>query len=381
MSEYLEKYSFDKTPVHDCHYHIDRHYTLSDSIKYLQMNRDYLGIDKIVLLCFSEDSMQIDPHENVRGLYYKEFGQGSLYTFAGLHHYHNEKDTKEHYRRQIEFFYNTGFDGMKIMAEGKAACRSFFKYKLDDDRFDGFFSFAEKTGFPLLIHAGDLPSSEETKLGRDTVIGEMLNVLSRYPKLHITFAHLLFLSDDIEKLADIFETYENVSIDLALGGFFSNLSNNTEVWREFFTKYSHRILFGTDNYNNFITDNDYYELVNRNEPIRKLLEYKDRYTVRFASPKALFNPMLVSKDVVDNIYRNNFVRLLGEKPRKINYNFALEYTNKLLDAFKYGRLNVYARRELPDWIYPEEQANLYKGAPFAIETLEEIKAYFEQKVG
>ena len=61
MSEYLSKYGFDKTPVHDCHYHIDRHYKLSDSIKYLQMNREYLGMDKIVLLCFTEDSMQVDP--------------------------------------------------------------------------------------------------------------------------------------------------------------------------------------------------------------------------------------------------------------------------------------------------------------------------------
>ena len=41
---------------------------LSDSIKYLQMNREYLGMDKIVLLCFTEDSMQVDPYENIRGL-------------------------------------------------------------------------------------------------------------------------------------------------------------------------------------------------------------------------------------------------------------------------------------------------------------------------
>ena len=70
MNEYLKKYRFDETPVHDCHYHVDRHYKLSDSIKYLQMNREYLGMDKIVLLCFTEDSMQVDPYENIRGLYF-----------------------------------------------------------------------------------------------------------------------------------------------------------------------------------------------------------------------------------------------------------------------------------------------------------------------
>lgn len=100
-----------------------------------------------------------------------------------------------------------------------------------------------------------------------------------------------------------------------------DVSNNIEIWREFFTKYQGRILFGTDNYNNFITDNNHFELIVRNEPVRKLL-----------------------------------------------------------DTFKEDKLKVFARFELPDWIYPEEQENLYKGNSFAIESLEEIKAYYENEV-
>ncbi len=380
MSEYLKKYRFDKTPVHDCHYHIDRHYTLSDSIKYLQMNREYLGMDKIVLLCFTEDSMQVDPYENVRGLYFKEFLGDSIYTFAGLHSFLDERDTAEHYLKQIEFFYNAGFDGIKIMGEGKAACRSYFNHKLDDERFDKFFAFIEKTGFPMLIHAGDVPNTDEERLGCDTVHTEMLNVLEKYPNLCITFAHMMFLSDNIEKLTDIFEKYPNVTIDLALGGFMKDISNNIEIWREFFTKYSDRILFGTDNYNNFITDNDCFELIVRNEPVRKLLEYKETFTVRVYSFKTVFNPMILPESAVNNIYRNNFIRLFGEKPRKVNYDLAYEYTVKLLDAFKADKLKVFARFELPDWIYPEEQENLNKGNSFAIESLGEIKAYYEKKV-
>ncbi len=380
MSEYLNKYGFDETPVHDCHYHIDRHYKLSDSIKYLRMNQGYLGMDKIVLLCFTEDSMQVDPYENVRGLYFKEFLGDSIYTFAGLHSYLDERDTAEYYLSQIEFFYNAGFDGIKIMGEGKAACRKFFNHKLDDERFDKFFAFAEETGFPMLIHAGDVPNSEEMRRGCDTVHTEMLNVLEKYPKLQITFAHMMFLTDNIEKLTEIFEKYPNVSIDLALGGFMRDVSNNIEEWRAFFTKYSDRILFGTDNYNNFITNDDCFELIVRNEPVRKLLEYKDTFTARVYGVKTVFNPLLISKEAIDNIYRNNFVRLYGEKPRKVNYKLAYEYTVKLLECFKNDTLNVYARFELPDWIYPEEQENLYKGNSFAIETLEEIKAYYENKV-
>ena len=380
MNEYLKKYNFDEEPVHDCHYHIDRHYKLSDSIKYLQMNREYLGMDKIVLLCFTEDSMQVDPYENIRGLYYKEFLGDSIYTFAGLHHYLDERDTKEYYLKQIEFFYNAGFDGIKIMGEGKAACRKYFNHKLDDERFEGFFAFSEEKQFPLLIHAGDVPDSEEMRLGCDTVHAEILNVLEKHPKLCITFAHMMFLSDNIDKLTEIFETYPNVSIDLALGGFMKDVSNNIEIWHEFFTKYSHRILFGTDNYNNFIANDDCFELIVRNEPIRKLLEYKEPFSARVYGAKAVFNPLLISKEAVDNIYRNNFTRLYGETPRKVNYNLALEYTTKLIEAFKEDKLKVFARFELPDWIYPEEQKNLYKGNSFAIETLEEIKSYYENKV-
>ena len=380
MNEYLKKYRFDETPVHDCHYHVDRHYKLSDSIKYLQMNREYLGMDKIVLLCFTEDSMQVDPYENIRGLYFKEFLGDSIYTFAGLHHYLDERDTKEYYLKQIEFFYNAGFDGIKIMGEGKAACRKYFNHKLDDERFEGFFAFAEEKQFPLLIHAGDVPDSEEMRRGCDTVHAEILNVLKKHPKLCITFAHMMFLSDNIDKLTEIFETYPNVSFDLALGGFMKDISNNIEIWREFFTKYSHRILFGTDNYNNFITNDDCFELIVRNEPIRKLLEYKEPFSTRVYGAKAVFNPLLISKESVDNIYRNNFTRLYGETPRKVNYNLAQEYTTKLIEAFKEDKLKVFAKIELPDWIYPEEQKNLHKGNTFAIETLEEIKSYYENKV-
>jgi hypothetical protein len=171
-----------------------------------------------------------------------------------------------------------------------------------------------------------------------------------------------------------------VSIDLALGGFMRDVSNNIEVWRKFFEKYSDRILFGTDNYNNFITNDDCFELIVRNEPIRKLLEYKEPFKARVYGEKTVFNPLLVSEEAVDNIYRNNFTRLYGEKPKEVNYKLALEYTIKLIEAFKEDKLKVFARFELPDWIYPEEQENLYKGNPFAIETLEEIKSYYENKV-
>ncbi len=116
------------------------------------------------------------------------------------------------------------------------------------------------------------------------------------------------------------------------------------------------------------------------ELIRKLLEYKEAFTTRLFGEKGVFNPILISEEAVDNIYRNNFTRLYGEKPREVNYNLALEYTTKLIEAFKEDKLKVFARFELPDWIYPEEQKNLYKGNTFAIETLEEIKSYYERKV-
>ncbi len=72
------------------------------------------------------------------------------------------------------------------------------------------------------------------------------------------------------------ETYPNVSLDLALDGdFMINFSKDIEGWREFFTKFSDRVVCGTDTYNMYFEEDDDYEIAGRHTPIHEFFERKE----------------------------------------------------------------------------------------------------------
>ena len=46
---------------------------------------------------------------------------------------------------------------------------------------------------------------------------EALGVVRDNPKLKVTFAHFFFMSDNLQRLGDIFDRYPNVNVDITPG--------------------------------------------------------------------------------------------------------------------------------------------------------------------
>lgn len=379
MRVYAEK-------VNDCHYHIDRQYSIEKSAELLKKQKEYLGVEKIVLLSLTADSMIVDPSANIKALYLKEAEKDNFYAFAALHYHQDGSDTPESILEQIKFYEKAGFDGIKML-EGKPAYHRIVNHRLDSKLYDPFFAYAQEHRIPLLIHVADPVSKEVSVQERDDRHEEAENVLKKYPDLRITFAHFFFMSHDRERLIRLFETYPNVGVDLAIGGrFLLDFSQDIEPWREFLLRYSDRILFASDNYNMYFDGDDDFEITGRHAPLRDFFESKEEFVTelfrRYALPGApdkYIKPALLPKEAVDNIYRNNFIRRFGEKPKAVDYKSAYEYADKLLAKYEDKTLKTYAHI-VASWLSEEEKANMARGSELAIENLEKIKAFYKGKL-
>ena len=148
-----------------------------------------------------------------------------------------------------------GMDGIKFLyaaGEQKAV-----GLPISDQAFEPFFAQAERDGTPILWHVADpkffwepnqdgyvrfdetFPTFEELYL-------QTFEVLKKHPKLHVTFAHFLFLEEQPELLESLFEKYEHLKVDLAPGTLFWAFAKRPDYFREFLEKYADRMIFGSD---------------------------------------------------------------------------------------------------------------------------------------
>lgn len=376
MNDFLKQHGLRDEKVNDCHYHIGMQQPIDVTIEYYKKNREYLNLGKMIINPMTQRSADIDESSNIKALYCKEFDENT-YAFSSLHHHFDERDTADFFLKQIKFYYDAGYDGMKML-EGKSDCRKFFTHKLDDVVFEPYFDFAEKHDYPILLHAGDIARTPEEKELLNSIQDEVENVLKRHPKLKITFAHLFFMTDNREKLTRIMDTYKNVSVDLSMGGpIIPSFSDDIENWREFIIRFNERILFASDNWNRFFDGDDDFEVSVRHLPLRLFFEKKEQFTCPILKG-IMRNPALLPKRIVDNIYRDNFVRIFGEMPRPVNHKLAYEYAKKLLKKYEDGTLKTEVRDEIPSWYFEDEAANLRRGNELAIENLKIIKEYYHE---
>ncbi len=163
-----------------------------------------------------------------------------------------------------------GFDGIKIL-ETKPDQAKLMNRPFTDPFYEPFFSEAERNGTHFVFHVADpitcwgpqqyyadgnplpLPYGDGTYPAKEYLIRQVLTVLQRHPNLKITFAHFFFMSDEMERLGSIFDSFPNVCVDLTPGvEMYGSFGKDVVHTREFFMKYADRILFGTDS-----NDTDY----------------------------------------------------------------------------------------------------------------------------
>jgi predicted TIM-barrel fold metal-dependent hydrolase len=160
---------------------------------------------------------------------------------------------------------------------------------------------------------------------KEQLYAEVDQVLARYPRLKIVFAHFYFLSADLPRAARFLDAHPTVCFDLAPGvEMLYNISRNPDAGREFFTKYADRIVFGTD-----ISSGPTEESRFRAGITFRWLESTDTFRVPVGADFLLGPPedgiirgMALPDEVLAKIYRGNFVRLAGAEPRPLNRSLA-----------------------------------------------------------
>lgn len=253
------------------------------------------------------------------------------------------------YRRDMDFsaeasrLLDIGLDGVK-MVENKPAVRKALGVPFNDRRYDGMYALLESAGAPLLSHMGDpeefwdenaIPAwaraagwlYDDTFVANETLYREAEDVLTRFPRLRVIFAHFLFLSSDLARLDTLMTRFPNLYVDIASGvEMYHNFARQPEACRAFFLKYQERILFGTDTMNS----KDASELANMrvvNRLERQFLSEKGAFTAWEHTFQGIYLPDKAHRKVLSG----NFLRLTGGAPRPLDKQKAAAYLRRRLD--------------------------------------------------
>lgn len=232
---------------------------------------------------------------------------------------------------QLKELEEIGFDGIK-MIEGKPTMHRSIGKNLLHPEFDKFFAEAEKRGTHIVFHVND-PETFWTEPGADyykndsfasyeELYNQVYKIFEKYPNLNATLAHFFFKSQKPEDLIELFEKYPNLCIDLTPGWeMYISFYERKEYFKEFFEKYSKRIVLGTDAYFPKPTECSMW-LVDR---VYRFLSSPD---VVKAFDDRYESGLCLSDSAIEDITYKNFERRVGEKPKEINKQALLAYYQK-----------------------------------------------------
>ncbi len=306
--------------------------------------------------------------QNASAMMLKAAHPGRVYFFAGLHHHlpaasKADADLARQARRMMEL----GADGIKML-EGKTTTRKALGLALDDPRFDGFYDYLQAEAIPLTFHVADPEEFWDEKLvpqfarehgwfydasfpPKQQLYDETLAVLRKFPRLKVTFAHFFFLSGDIALARRTMEQRPNIKIDITPGSeMYFNFSKDVAAWRQFFTDYQDRIVFGTDTTedNSAPAPGDLSKPGSRLGWMRRFLATDER----IEAFDGVMHGLTLDKKVCDKILAGNFLAGVGGPPRPLKLPLCREYL---------------------DWVLP-----LARRTPGAEEAVAEIQAVREK---
>jgi predicted TIM-barrel fold metal-dependent hydrolase len=154
-------------------------------------------------------------------------------------------------------------------------------------------------------------------------------VLDRHPELVVVNAHMmnLFYSDEqLDYLQYFLDTYPNVYLDIA-ARFKDFFSMSHDKLRDFFIKYSDRILFGTD-ISSQPSENAWEEVAEQYDRCFKLLETDAVFKTAFFTPfveGATLQGLSLPVDVLEKIYYKNAMKLYPRvKDVLLNLGYAVD---------------------------------------------------------
>lgn len=324
--------------IYDAHLHCHKPVLFEEGLANFNRRMADKSIAGGTMLSFpcgeNEDDDQMS--DNITCLYYKDKLDGIYTAHADFLDYPDDPD---YYLEFAMKCMEMGFDGFKSLLE-LPSVRKRMGIGINDSRFDKFFAYLEEEEIPYVVHVGNpamywdrsrVPEAairlgrffDETFLTLDELYEEGLDVLRKFPKLHLTFAHGLFMGDNHDRLREIMDAYENVTIDLTPNAhLFVDMSGNLPLWKKFFEDYQLRILFGSDTY---VPD------TTMNTPLSNDVVW----FLETPGPVPLHDGttsqgMDLEGEILENICWNNAIRRRGN-PRPLNKPMIVEECKRLLN--------------------------------------------------
>ncbi len=249
---------------------------------------------------------------------------------------------------------NIGFDGVKLI-ETKPIFPRNMPFNIDDPVYNSFFALLEEKQFPILWHVADpeefwdkrrVPSwakaagwdySSGTYPPKEEFYQRVHRVLSRFPNLKVIFAHFYFLSASLKRASDVMDAWPNVNFDLTPGlEMYYNFSRNVEETHRFFLKYQDRIVFGDDTA--IVGENITREvfpkkgIAGRIFFMRNFLETDESFGIMQGlqvKGEGEIRGIKLPAPVLSKIYRDNYLRIAGEKPQPLNTSAAKEECHRI----------------------------------------------------
>lgn len=328
----MQKYS-----IIDSHIHCDTPTLIEDAVPAVFQ----AGIEKMAVLSYGHmrgaDRIASRGNSNPAVLAAKSLYPDRVFAFGGVNHIPastlSEKAFEAHLVEQVRGMIETGFDGVKLI-ETKPAMYVTYPFHLHEPVFDRFFGTLEEKQFPVLWHVGDPATfwdpeqapvwakergwfyGEGDFPSLETLYEQSQEVLTRHPRLKVTFAHFYFLADDLQRLGKLFEAFPNVRVDITPGTeMYTSFSSDVHEARKFFIDYGDRILFGTDimiRAGRF----DREDIAAQIAWMRRFLETDD--TFEAGTKELRLSGLALPEDTLRKIYADNFRKVVGEVPRVLN---------------------------------------------------------------
>jgi len=329
-----------ETEFIDCHVHIRGLSSLVNIVGMLEAaNLEAINI------CAAPGLGGRNLNQNAAALMFKLLHPGRFYAFGGLHRVKPDGEWED-FAVQAERMLAAGCDGFKMMA-GKPPVHKELGVPLDDPVYDGYYGLLESRGIPIVYHVADPPAfwdpdkvsdgirergwfyGDGTFPTREEFYVEVERMMGKFPELPVIFAHFYFMSGDLDRAAAFFERWPNVCFDLTPGHvMYFDFLNRPDETREFFTRYSHRILLGTDNSGGTRAPNPekVAAAADKIRCIRTVLESDGEVEVFGFKGRGLNLP----QQALSAIYGGNFRRLAGEHPKEVDTALALEECDRAL---------------------------------------------------
>ena len=347
MSNYLKiPFPVVKNPF-DGHIHIHKWRDEISGETYIHALEEYrrvCGLKYIALASLPSGNpipVSRDVGNNIMCAFYK-LANENTYAYGGFiypSYPANEKEMSEmSLLTQLDELNEIGFDGVKML-EGKPNLYAKVGKPLDSDFFDKAFEKLEKEGTYVLMHAID-PACFWTDAGEENVnkgwyygdtskypsnadlYKQIDNILNKHPNLNLCLAHFFFCSENPEKLEEMLEKYPNLCVDITPGGeMYIGFDKRREYFKDFFTKYQDRIIFGTD-----------MDFTPHLEAGIWLCDRVYRYLATDETLKSFSDHQLTGmklpEEALQKVFSDNLVGKLGAQPKPINKDALRRYIAK-----------------------------------------------------